>query len=424
MATDQMYELAFQYKKTKLWKKLYDTQVFAIRLPDGETGYCSVMGMLGEHISLAVYVGKVGFHSFRQLAFQDSWDPMDKDDTMLLFAQDCLQCSFESREFMREEALEDARRYAKAHKITLRGANAFPQFSQFVPNRYPWTYETELDNQRICEALSAGIALAKMLEGGRSARSLGLYELQEDTDAIPLLERDGTAFRITAVSVPPEPEESELYPVPGPMDQATVEKLCGLKKKGILECGIFHLPEPVQDSAGGAPWFPAMMLCVQSRNGMVLPILPAVKYEQRPDLLRENLFEMLIENKFCPQAVRVADGEARAVLEEFCSRCGVLLTMDANLPGYLSARDSFLKFSYPDDDDDEDEMDFDFFGEDDEDDDDSTENNFQEMIGQLMELSDAELKTLPRSLAAMMVNMPEMGVPAPLVQRLRRLFHL
>ena len=52
MSTEKMFDLAFAYKKSKLWKRLYDSELFAVRLPNGKTGYCSVMGMLGEHNAL------------------------------------------------------------------------------------------------------------------------------------------------------------------------------------------------------------------------------------------------------------------------------------------------------------------------------------------------------------------------------------
>ena len=40
MATERMYELAFQYKGIKLWQQLYDDELFAVRLSDGAIGYC------------------------------------------------------------------------------------------------------------------------------------------------------------------------------------------------------------------------------------------------------------------------------------------------------------------------------------------------------------------------------------------------
>ena len=57
MASDRLYDIALNYKNTKLWKRICDTELFAVRLSDGNIGYCSVMGELGEHIALALYIG-------------------------------------------------------------------------------------------------------------------------------------------------------------------------------------------------------------------------------------------------------------------------------------------------------------------------------------------------------------------------------
>lgn len=46
---------------------LFDSDIFAVRFTDGEIGYCCVMEMLGEYISLAVYPGKSGLYSFYRI---------------------------------------------------------------------------------------------------------------------------------------------------------------------------------------------------------------------------------------------------------------------------------------------------------------------------------------------------------------------
>ena len=61
--TEKMYELAFQYKSTKLWQQLYDDELFAVQLEDGEIGYCSIMGELGDHIALIL--AGVGFYFYK-----------------------------------------------------------------------------------------------------------------------------------------------------------------------------------------------------------------------------------------------------------------------------------------------------------------------------------------------------------------------
>jgi len=60
MVSDELMQAAFQYKKTKLWKKVTDTELFAVRLSDGEIAYVCIMGMAGQHCALAAYVGQVG----------------------------------------------------------------------------------------------------------------------------------------------------------------------------------------------------------------------------------------------------------------------------------------------------------------------------------------------------------------------------
>ena len=106
MASDKLYKLAFQYKNTKLWKKLYDDEIFAVKLPDGKTGYISIMGMAGDYNAIGLYVGSEGFNSYRIVA--DIY--MSGFESQLLYQecllrQECLQCTFQNKsELSMEEA--------------------------------------------------------------------------------------------------------------------------------------------------------------------------------------------------------------------------------------------------------------------------------------------------------------------------------
>ena len=125
MAREKMYELAFQYKDTKLWQRLYDDEMFAVRLTDGEIGYCSVMGMMGEHLALGLYVGNRGYQSFR-LLLDTEFELLDNVEMgILLTEQDCLQCSFEKKDMLSDEELLEARKYASLHGRALRGKTLF-----------------------------------------------------------------------------------------------------------------------------------------------------------------------------------------------------------------------------------------------------------------------------------------------------------
>lgn len=77
--TDDMLALAFQYRDTELWNILADSDVFAFRLSDGETGYCCVMGNGGEHLALGFYRGRKGFTSYLKSLSFDSMQLSEMD---------------------------------------------------------------------------------------------------------------------------------------------------------------------------------------------------------------------------------------------------------------------------------------------------------------------------------------------------------
>ena len=65
---DKLYDTAFRYKKAGLWKKLWDNDVFAVKLSSGETGFISILGKNGEYNALNLYIGEEGFRSYRKMA--------------------------------------------------------------------------------------------------------------------------------------------------------------------------------------------------------------------------------------------------------------------------------------------------------------------------------------------------------------------
>lgn len=58
---DQLYDAAFKYKKTGIWKKLWDNEIFAVRLNNGETGYICTMGKDSGLNALGVFIGDEGY---------------------------------------------------------------------------------------------------------------------------------------------------------------------------------------------------------------------------------------------------------------------------------------------------------------------------------------------------------------------------
>lgn len=394
MASKHLYDLAFAYKKTRLWKKMDDTELFAIALPDGETGYCSVMGDMGEHIALALYVGQAGLDSYRKLVL--GVNLMDELDPSTMLSQNCLQCAFESREALSDEEAAAVRSYTRANGITLRGPHAWPQFLKYVPRRYPWHIQEETDWAYMEEALSAAIALSAILDGNRR-RDLGFVPILDDTPAaIPLVVRQNGEYVLLRTDLPEAaPEE---WPAPPAPERKTVDKLRKLKKKGIYQCGILWLPGFIEESGEdqGPPQLACMLLCVDSRRHFILPVEPVLGFSDHPELLIQSLTESLLREKTCPSAMKVRDEETRALLENFCAAVGVLLSLDEHLPVLDDVRENLIHSimnSYEDEDEDTDDDELD-----------------AESLEWLMDLTDEEIRNLPAPLAESLAFMAEHGI--------------
>ena len=400
MATDKMYELAFQYRSTKLWKQVYDSELFAVRLSDGEIGYCSVMGELGEHLALSVYVGERGYQSYRMILDADpsSMDPIKEG--FLLTSQDCLQCAFEKKDMLSDEELAEVRQYAKAHQRPLRGKNAFPQFTKYRPGRFPWHFDSPLDEARICDALSAAITLSGLLQA-QSKEEMGLFPLSIFSQSVPLLEQSSGSWTVTAVGLP---NAAMQYPEPPFDNELLAMRIKGLKKRGVWECGIVCMPKAVQsETPEEAPYFPQVLVAVNLITGMILK--PVTTDAEDPAEMINGFAEELLNEKTAPKKIRAYDDRTYALLRNLCGKTGIRLVKDEkpeeirNVMLDLIDHMGLEKDEIP-------EL-----------------EQMDQLFQTLMIMRDGELRQMPPDLVRMILEMADMGVvPPELAKRLRRLF--
>ena len=399
--TEKMYELAFQYKSTKLWQQLYDDELFAVQLENGEIGYCSIMGELGDHIALGLYVGDSGYQSYRFLLDQ----PHQVDDDILMGAlltsQECLQCSFENKDMLSDEELEEVRAYAAAHDKPLRGKNAFPQFTKYRPGRYPWHFDSPVDEQKICTALSAAIALKKMLRGHQKYE-LGLASVREGASKVPLLVQQESRWIIKFAALP---DARMSYPLTEWQDEMTTVRIKKLRKRGTLQCGVMRLPSPVQDEEkqDEAPYFPLVLVCLNLVSGVLLrPILS--KTGDGLDMAA-RFAEMILSAKAAPERVELRDEQTKAILSDFCGKAGIQAAIADDLSDMDDAMLQMMYRMEPDTDT-EDEV-----------------EQVEDLCEMLMQMRDGELKQLPEEMVLMLLDLDEDGlIPEVLGKRLRRIF--
>lgn len=339
MISHQLYEYAFAYKKTKLWKTLFDMDLFAVGLSDGNIGYISIMGAMGEYCALGLYVGEKGISSFFTATEADTYQMQPQEYQEHLMCQNCLQCSFDKKDELTLEEQEEVRQYAKAHGIRLSGRNAYPMFSKYLPNHVPWKLQTKKEQALLGEALEAAVEMARLLEE-KTPKELGFGEGDFPRE-IPLLEKKGDVYELRK-TVLPEKKPTQ-WPKPEAANDIVIANLKKAERKGVWECKIVRFPEAVRDPEDTIPVFPVILLAIDTETGVLLPVSPVCNYEDQPERLVEMFLDVLLEQKICPKELKVKEERTYAFAENLCDKLGISITMEKELPALEEAEYDFFR---------------------------------------------------------------------------------
>ena len=400
MASLELYDLAFQFRSVKLWEKLFESEMFAVRFPDGETGYCSVMGALGGHYALAVYVGDRGFASYWRIdqALQAEEDPLRMHELML--TQECLQCSLEAWWDISPEQEEEARAAARQLHRRFQGPHSVPVFTKYEAGRMSYGQMSETDEMYLKEALSASLALKGMLKR-RDAVSLGLAEMICPQGELPMLIRKEGEWKMSITRLPDG--EIEYYQ-PEFRDELKAMRIRKRKKKGIWECGTVYEPTPVvsQDSEQ-APFFPLVMLRLDMEGFLLEPLIAEYGTEEMVTLMAGHL----VQYEFCPREIRCGDERCYYLLKDLCEKTGIRLVKDVPTELLYDAERDFLEFMRESEEDEE----IDTFP------------GVEEVLNLLSAMDDESLGSFPQEMADTLLRLADEGaLPEELAERLRRLY--
>ncbi len=377
---EQLYDLAFRYKKARLWKKLWDNEIFAIKLTSGKIGYISIMGKSSEYCALGLYIGEEGFQSFRTMENASRYISSEFVFHEMLIQQNCLQIALENKDDLMTEELEEVRTYAKKHDRRLGGKNAYPQFLKYEPNRIPWKVTAKEDETALLEAMEAAILLAEALQTTKP-KLLGIEAINPFTQEVPLFEVKGQQLNQIGFAALPGDKEVTYLPVRAKNDFAikTVKKL---PQKGIWEAEFFRFPEPVQDNdTGKAPYFPLCLFLVERKSDYVIPMLLTMEEEHNPQAMIQQYANSLKEHAVCPVEIRCRDERTHAFLQDFCEKTNIKIELsDEKLQALDEAKADFLNTMMTPDEEDDD------FG------------HILMILDMLFEMDPKEIRSLPKPL--------------------------
>src|SRR5947207_14377409 len=94
-----LYQAAADFKQVTAWEWMYDADLFGAQNPaNGEIGYCCVMGNLGEHYALGVYLGTSGLATYLQIES----GVVEPPDTTVLHSQKGPMAAYDGPEFLEQ----------------------------------------------------------------------------------------------------------------------------------------------------------------------------------------------------------------------------------------------------------------------------------------------------------------------------------
>lgn len=343
MIKDKLFDAAFRYKSTGLWKKLWDSDVFALTLPDGETGYISIMGKSGEYNALALYLGDDGYLSYNSV--QENSGPFTSEFEQLekLLVQDCVQMELCGKDELEPDELEEARAYAKKNGIRFAGANAYPHFLRFRPNYHPWKVTEQKDAELLTFALHASAALADMLKKEAPAK-LHITALNGASKEVPLFSFSDEKLKFEKMIPLPQKKQKKTAPLKF-TDEIALQKIKKLKKTGVWECELVRFTKPVGLPPEEIPYYPLYLFVVNRGNHM---IMPTDLFKDDDGTLKGGLASLpkaIIERRQCPKEIYVREERTIALLSDFCKKAGIQLHITdpyEPLDALDEAMDSFM----------------------------------------------------------------------------------
>ena len=388
---DALYEAAYRYKKTKLWKKLHEEEIFAVEFRDGQIGYISIMGNAGEHLSIGLYIGVAALDSFRYICFDtplfiESYYEMKEK----YLQQDCLMMILEKKEFLSPEEIEDVKRYAASNGIRLSGKNAYVQFQKFVPHHYPWHLSSAQEEQYMLEGMEAAIALASCLKDQKPL-ALGLQEITPMTCELPLLKHDGERYLLNGTVTVPELPPA-VYPTATNLNHKLIQKLRRMKRKEAVECKVVQFPEPIADEKDDVPYFPFCLVAVGEKSGYLFPPLLQEDYESHADDQANHLLQALADLKHKPAQFLVDDRRTSDLLKEAAQALGINIEFCDELPELEEALELL------------------FEGSESSGDSDSPVEELTEIARMMVSLPESEIRQMPKSIRQDFKRMVETGI--------------
>src|SRR3989442_11493343 len=316
----KLFDLAIQVKDLKPWRWMEETDLIGIENPEtGEIGFIRVMGSLGEHEAVALYLGAEGLYEFIDLHTDDSSTPER------VLENRHLQAAFSERKYLEKED----RDLIKQLGLKFRGD--WPMFRSYRPGYLPW-FVTLNEARFLIHALSQISAVAKSVrDEAQPFHPTGRVE--KDGYIMRVARKEGSAliWEDQVWRIPRPTHESVVIPI----DNATLERLKLLPQTKLeMEADLILAPARIGKS-GQRPLALYLFMIADRDSGFIFGnelITAEDSLTAMHSRLPNSLVLMLVQAKIMPQRLLVRSTLLRTVLRSLTQALNIELRHADELP--------------------------------------------------------------------------------------------
>jgi hypothetical protein len=314
-----LYDAALELRDLTPWRFLYDDQLFGMKDPvTGQTGYCCVLGSLGEVLALCVYRGSEGLEFYQRIQS----GTIGPGDDEIIAGQNAILAEFADRRDLEKADIS----VLKSLNLTIRGRKQYPRFRSYRPGYSQW-FLNEEEVGFLTLALKASCRFARdYLE------NQGI--MQKDTKHCYLTYRpqrgeDGTVSWAREWIKPepiPDPPAARL-----PCNEIRLHKIkqMYLKPDIAWEADGFLMPGIIRDR--DRPYFARILAVAHHDSGFILSTNLAPYANDPCPLLTETILSAIETHKLLPCEIKLASRHACEAVKSLAESLGFKITLSKNL---------------------------------------------------------------------------------------------
>ncbi len=258
----EVYKLAIQFKESKCWKWLYDSDIMYYR--DQKTGYfglMSIMGFLGEFIGIAFYYDEVGMKSYFNLEYSEcTIKSVEACDIAL--DQQYLLLKFGDRRDTRPQERE----LFSILNLKFRGSGNYLLFRKKLPGTALW-YLNKQELEIMKRVLETTLIFIAFLENNPEI----IKEMRSQPNRIPDISNIGRN----------NPTQYNWFDLTGFHFTRTLENTfpnnLALESYEQLQAGWiieeFYIPSAIKDKNDIIPYYFKIVLIMDAQSGIILETL-------------------------------------------------------------------------------------------------------------------------------------------------------